>query len=130
MRLLLDTHFVYWWLSGSPKLGKSARATIESNDCAASAVSLVESRIKAMTGQLTLPEPHIIERHLLGDDIPMIALTAAHISESARFEHAHPDLYDRLLLGTAAAENRTLLTRDAALLALAKKARLAFVTEG
>lgn len=130
MKLLLDTHFVYWWLSDSPKLGKHARATIETNECAASAVSLIESRIKTMTGRLTVPELHIIESHLINDGILMIPLSAAHVAQSVRFEHAHPDLYDRLLLGTAAAEGRILLTRDAALLALAKKARLGFVVEG
>ena len=130
MRLLLDTHFVYWWLSGSAKLGKQTRTTIETNDCAACTVSLIESRIKAMTGRLTVPEPRVVEQHLSDDGIAMIALSAAHIAESVRFEHAHPDLYDRLLLGCAAAENRILITRDAALLALAKKAKLAFVAKG
>lgn len=130
MRLLLDTHFVYWWLSGSPKLGKATRAAIEANDCAASAVSLIEARIKVVAGKLKVPEPLVIERHLVRDGIDMIALSAAHITESIRFEHVHPDLYDRLLLGCAVAEARTLLTRDAALLALAKKARLGFVAEG
>lgn len=130
MRILLDTHFVYWWLSGSPKLGRQARTLIETNECMASTVSLIESRIKTMTGRLTVPEPYIVEQHLINDGIGMIPLSAAHIAESVRFEHAHPDLYDRLLLGCAAAENRILLTRDAALLALAKKARLAFVAEG
>ena len=47
-----------------------------------------------------------------------------------RFEQSHPDIYDRLLLGAAIVESCTLLTRDAALLALAKKAKLAWVMEG
>ena len=46
------------------------------------------------------------------------------------FEPAHNDVFDRLLLGAAAAENFTLFTRDATLLALAKKATLAWVVEG
>ena len=46
------------------------------------------------------------------------------------FEPAHNDVFDRLLLGVAAAENFTLLTRDAALLVLARKVKVAWVMEG
>ena len=60
----------------------------------------------------------------------MLPLTSEHVEESTRFEPVHNDVFDRLLLGAAAAENFTLLTRDAALLALAKKAKLAWVVEG
>ena len=69
-------------------------------------------------------------RHLEQDGISILPLAAAHVGESMRFEQSHPDIYDRLLLGAAIVESCTLLTRDAALLALAKKAKLAWVMEG
>ena len=130
MRLLLDTHIVVWWLAGSARLGKRARTLIEENDCAVSAATLIETRFIALTGKAEIPDVPVIVEHLAKDGIALVPLLASHIAESTRFENSHADIYDRMLLGTAAAENRTLLTRDVALLALAKMARLGFVAEG
>jgi hypothetical protein len=41
-----------------------------------------------------------------------------------RFENAHPDIYDRMLLAVAGVERRVLLTREVTLFALGSKARL------
>ena len=130
MRLLLDTHIAIWWLAGSPRLGLRSRALIQDGDCAVSAVTLIETRFLALAGRAEIPDVSVIVQHLEQDGIALIPLAANHIAESARFENSHADIYDRMLLGTAATENRALLTRDAALLALAKKARLGFVAEG
>ena len=130
MKLLLDTHMAVWWLAGSARLGKRARALIEENDCAVSAASLIETRFIALTGKAEIPDVPAIVEHLAKSGIGLVPLMASHIAESTRFENSHADIYDRMLLGVAVVEHRTLLTRDAALLALAKKAKLAFVTEG
>ena len=130
MRLLLDTHMAVWWLAGSARLGKRARALIEESDCAVSAASLIETRFLALAGKAEIPAVPVIVEHLAKDGIALVPLMASHIAQSMRFESSHADIYDRMLLGVAAVENRTLLTRDVALLALAKKARLGFVTEG
>ena len=130
MRLLLDTHIAIWWLAGSPRLGTRSRVLIQDSDCAVSAATLIETRFLALAGRAEIPDASVIVRHLEQDGIALIPLAASHIAESARFENSHADIYDRMLLGTAAIENRALLTRDAALLALAKKARLGFVAEG
>ena len=130
MRLLLDTHMVVWWLAGSVRLGKRARTLIEESDCAVSAASLIETRFIALTRKAEIPDVSLIAEHLAKDGIALVPLMPSHIAESMRFENSHSDIYDRMLLGTAAIENRVLLTRDAALLALARKARLEFVAEG
>ena len=130
MRLLLDTHIAIWWLAGSARLGKEARKLIEGGDCAVSTASLIETRFLSLAGKAEIPEVPVIVRHLEQDGIALLPLMASHIAESTRFENSHTDIYDRMLLGAAAVENRALLTRDAALLALAKKARLGFVVEG
>lgn len=130
MRILLDTHMAIWWLAGSMRLGKSARQMIESGDCAVSAATLIETRFLALAGKAEIPDVPVIVRHLEQNGIVLLPLTDSHIAESMRFDNSHADIYDRMLLGAAAVESRTLLTRDAALLALAKKARLAFVVEG
>lgn len=129
MRLLLDTHLVIWWLSGSHRLGRHAEELIKKNDCAVSAASLIESRFLARAGKARIPDVAVIARHLEQDGIRILPLETAHIAESTRFELSHPDIYDRLLLGTAAASNHVLVTRDAELLALARSAGLTWVLE-
>lgn len=130
MRLLLDTHIAIWWLAGSARLGKNARMLIEESDCAVSTATLIETRFLSLAGRAEIPEVPVIVRHLEQDGIALLPLMASHIAESTRFENSHADIYDRMLLGAAAVENRALLTCDAALLALAKQARLGFVVEG
>ena len=130
MRLLLDTHFVIWWLANSPRLTRQSRQRIAESDCVISAVSLIEMRMKIASGKLTPPPGASAGRQLASEGFNLLTLTSEHVDESARFEPAHNDVFDRLLLGVAAAENFTLLTRDAALLALAKKAKLAWVVAG
>ena len=130
MKLLLDTHIVIWWLAASPRLGKSAHTLTQENDCTVSVATFIESRFLALAGRARIPEVSTMIRHLEQDGISILPLAAGHVGESMRFEQSHPDIYDRLLLGAAIVENRTLLTRDAALLVLARKAKLAWVTEG
>ena len=130
MRLLLDTHFMIWWLGNSPRLSGQSLQRITQSDCVISVVSLIEMRMKIASGKLTPPPGASAERQLASEGFNLLPLTPKHVEESARFEPAHSDVFDRLLLGTAAAENFTLLTHDAALLALAKMAKLAWVMEG
>jgi PIN domain nuclease of toxin-antitoxin system len=130
MRLLLDTHFALWWLSASRRLGRRAQTLIQDSDSAVSVASLIESRMLALAGKARVPDVASIANQLEQDGIPILALETAHVAESMRFELSHTDIFDRLLLGTAAASARTLLTRDSALLALAESARLRWVLEG
>ena len=130
MRLLLDTHFVLWWLGNSPRLSGQSRQRIAKSDCVVSVVSLIEMRMKIASGKLTPPSGASAGRQLASEGFNLLPLTSEHVEESARFEPAHNDVFDRLLLGVAAAENFTLLTRDAALLVLARKAKLAWVMAG
>ena len=130
MRLLLDTHFVIWWLGASSKLGAATRQLIERSDCAVSVASLIEVRMLVIRGKLKLPPGENAHRQLSDEGFSILALKPEHVEESARFEQRHSDIYDRLLLASAGFENRMLLTRDAALLALAQEARLGWVVEG
>ncbi len=127
---MLDTHFVLWWLGGNAKLGASSRRLIAAGDCAVSTASFIEIRTKSAAGKLSVPPVAALHSQLESEGFGIVALTPAHVEAGARFEQGHADVFDRLLLGTAAIEGRTLLTRDAAILVLAKQARLAFVREG
>lgn len=129
MRFLLDSHFVVWWLGANPKLGKT-QLLIERSDCAVSVASLIELRMKAISGKLKMPRDESAHLQLITEGFAIIGIMAEHVEVSARYENSHADMFDRLLLATAQVERRILLTRDEALLALAKKARLDFVAEG
>jgi len=130
VRLLLDTHVVLWWLAGSPKLGGAARRLIGGADCAVSTASLVELRTKVARGKLRLPGIPEFVALLDAEGFQVLAVTPAHVESGTRFELSVADAVDRLLLGTAEVEGRELLTRDAALLALASEAKLRFVRAG
>lgn len=130
MRLLLDTHFIIWWLGSSPKLGKKIRQMISESESAVSTASLIELRMKIVAGKFEPPAGASAGQQLAAEGFTLLSLKPEHVEESARFEQSHGDVYDCLLLGTAVVEGYTLLTRDAALLALAKKVKLAWVMEG
>lgn len=54
MRLLLDTHALFWWLDDDPKLGPAAReAILAARQVAVSTVSIWELAIKLSLGKLS-----------------------------------------------------------------------------
>ena len=57
MRLLLDSHAVYWWMIGSVRLSETARELIlnDANSLLVSAVSIYEIELKAKRGRVELP---------------------------------------------------------------------------
>ncbi|MEI6071846.1 MAG: PIN domain-containing protein [Verrucomicrobiae bacterium] len=74
MKLLLDTHAVLWWATGSGKLGRKAAAAISSpaNEPILSAVSAWELAVKLRRETLSLPR-HLsadITRHAIGFLLP------------------------------------------------------------
>lgn len=58
MRVLLDTHYLLWWLGATPELGAKARDLISepANLIFYSVASLWELRIKEGVGKLVLPD--------------------------------------------------------------------------
>jgi PIN domain nuclease of toxin-antitoxin system len=63
MRLLLDTHFLLWWVTDDPKLPHQCATWIEdrANDIAMSPVSAYEIRFKALKGLLAHGEAAIVQ---------------------------------------------------------------------
>ena len=53
MRLLLDTHFAFWWQTGDPRVTEKVRSVVEAADeVFVSSVSLWELTIKAGLGKV------------------------------------------------------------------------------
>lgn len=118
MRLLLDTQVALWWLTGSRKMPRAARTTIERTPCVVSVASLWEVVIKHRIGKLDVT-PALFRDAIVEAGALVLSVTDQHVLASAQLPTDHSDPFDRLLLAVAVAERLTLLTADEALVALA-----------
>jgi PIN domain nuclease of toxin-antitoxin system len=112
VRILLDTHFLLWWLADAPTLGARARELISTpeNLIAFSAASVWEIRIKQAIGKLDLSED--FAEVLANQPFEPLAVTVAHAHALQDLPLLHRDPFDRLLIAQARLERLTLLTRD------------------
>ena len=116
-RYLIDTHLLYWWLTGSAKLGPAATDRLQRELIVVSTVSLWEMVLKNRKGKLPLPDESLHEA-VSGQGFELIPITSGQIEALRGLDVAHEDPFDRLLLATASAEQCTFLTRDRPILAL------------
>ena len=118
-RYLLDTHLIYWWMTADPRLGKATQrlvADIES-EIVVSTASVWEMVLKNSKGKLPLPQGSLAEQ-LKAQGFVLLPILPRHIEAVRSLACAHADPFDRLLIAQARDERLTLLTRDAAVLAL------------
>lgn len=117
MRLLLDTHILLWWLSGSARLPRRSRERLvdPGNTLFISAASLWEIRIKESLGRIQVPAD--LERQLGPLGMEALAISTAHTAALADLPLLHRDPFDRMLLAQASVEGMKLLTSDRAVLA-------------
>ena len=113
MRLLLDSHAVYWWMAGSPRLSRTARELIldNENDLLVSAVSIYEIELKAKRGRVDLP-PQELRAALRRNAVVDLALTHEHAEYAACLDRDHRDPWDRLLAAQARLEGCALVSTD------------------
>lgn len=116
--ILLDTNALLWVYEGSPRLGRAARAAIESSSRVYySAVSITEMVIKEGLGRLDVLADPVAEFERSG--LVMLPLTAGHAIAMREFPSlTRHDPFDRMLLAQACADRLTLLTSDRTLLGL------------
>ena len=122
MKLLLDTHALYWWLMGSAKLSPNAGAAIadQSNSVHVSVVTAFELGFKVRLGKLPEASPlaSTFEAAVLGQGFELLLLTTQHALVAANHAMAHRDPFDRMLIAQAEVESMALVTADAALRAV------------
>ena len=113
MRLLLDSHAVYWWMAGSTRLSRTARELIldNENDLLVSAVSIYEIELKAKRGRVDLP-PQELRAALRRNAVVDLALTHEHAEYAACLDWDHRDPWDRLLAAQARLEGCALVSTD------------------
>ena len=124
-RYLLDTHLIYWWMTGDARLGKATQRIIAKSEIVVSAASVWEMTLKNARGKLPLPQGSLTEQ-LEAQGFALLPILPRHIEAVRSLTCTHADPFDRLLIAQAYDERLTLLTRDAAILALG----LDGVTEG
>ena len=116
-RYLLDTHLVYWWMTGDARLGKATQRIIAKSEIIVSTASVWEMVLKNAKGKLPLPHGSLAEQ-LEAQGFVMLPILPRHIEAARSLTCAHADPFDRLLIAQAYDERLILLTRDAAILAL------------
>lgn len=116
-RYLLDTHLVYWWMTGDARLGKVTRSIIAESEIIVSTASVWEMVLKNAKGKLPLPQGSIAEQ-LEVQGFVILPILPRHIEAARSLTCTHADPFDRLLIAQAYDERLALLTRDAAILAL------------
>ena len=121
MTVLLDTHTLLWWLWGSARLGKQAKALIlaDSTEIWVSAASLWETSIKTSLGRLdrlpSFEKEMRVEMERSG--FRPLPITFDHALAVRELPPHHRDPFDRLLIAQALCENLTLVTADPAIAA-------------
>jgi len=116
MRLLLDTHTALWLVNEHEKLSSKVTSMLmdEAHELYISIISAWEIAIKASIGKLS--EFAGGSKAFLAqiDDMPISILTVTpkHIEIVETLPFHHRDPFDRLIIGTANAENMTILTAD------------------
>ena len=116
-RYLLDTHLIYWWMTADTRLGKATQRIIAKSDIVVSTASIWEMVLKNAKGKLPLP-PGSLTEQLEVQGFVLLPILPRHIEAARSLTGTHADPFDRLLIAQAYDERLTLLTRDAAILAL------------
>jgi PIN domain nuclease of toxin-antitoxin system len=116
MALLLDTHAFLWWVDGSPRLSKRARAAIgrPGEQVVVSLASCWEMAIKVSLGRLKLAAPldRFVAEHLAANGFHPLAITLPHAARVATLPFHHRDPFDRLLAAQALDAELAIVSAD------------------
>lgn len=114
MRLLLDTHAFFWWLSGSSRLSLPARQAIadEDNEVMVSAASAWEIATKHRIGKLPDAEALALDipGAIAGQNFEELPITIEHAAHAGALPGPHRDPFDRMLIAQALSGNLVLVS--------------------
>ena len=112
MRLLLDSHILYWALTNPTKLTPNEQLALSNpeNDVFVSPASLWELHIKAKKGKLELSNAFLDA--VLTTGFLELGITMIHTNTIATLPDIHNDPFDRVLAAQAKSESLTLITHD------------------
>ena len=113
MRLLLDTHVLIWWDSGSAMKPETIEAIQVADQVHVSTASAWEISIKAALGRLETDRR--LDDVVGGSGFEELPIRFSHAAAVRHLPPHHRDPFDRMLVGQAQVEGLTIVTRDAAL---------------
>ena len=119
MRVLLDTHAMYWYIEGDPQLSAAARMHIQdaSNDILISPASYWEIAIKVSIGKWILNRTYeeFIDIALKRYGFQLLPILPTHTARLIGLPFRHRDPFDRLLVVQALVESIPIVSNDSAL---------------
>lgn len=121
MRLLLDTHAMYWYIEDDPQLSSLARASIQdaTNEILISPTSYWEIAIKVSLGKWRLNRPYeeFIDLGLTQYGFRILPILPVHTARliGLPFPPGHKDPFDRLLVAQVLVEQIAIVSADAPL---------------
>ena len=125
MRLLLDTHTLFWIVRDPKKVSAQVTSIMksETSEVFVSAATAWEIATKVRKGKLAFDPAFLdtFDDHLRGHGFEPLTITSAHASAGGRLNGAHGDPFDRMLAAQAMIEGLTVATVDAAIAALGAK---------
>jgi PIN domain nuclease of toxin-antitoxin system len=118
LRLLLDTHVLYWWHRGDAALSELARAAIADgqNEKYVSAITAWEFITKYRSGKQSEFSGIAadVEAVVASHGFVQLPITMRHAQVASCLPSHHKDPMDRFLIGQALAEDMTIVTADGA----------------
>jgi PIN domain nuclease of toxin-antitoxin system len=119
VRVLLDTHALYWFVEGDSQLSTTARTLIQdaSNEILISPASHWEIAIKVSLGKWKLNRPFeaFIDVALNSYGFQVLPILPTHTAMVIGLPFHHKDPFDRLLVAQASSEGIALVSNDPAL---------------
>jgi PIN domain nuclease of toxin-antitoxin system len=118
VRLLLDTHALYWYIEGDPHLSGPAQTWIQdaSNEILISPASYREIAIKISIGkwQLNRPYEEFLDIGLNQYGFQVLPILPTHTARliGLPFPPGHKDPFDRLLVSQALVEQIPIVSAD------------------
>ena len=116
MRVLLDTHTLFWFIDGDEKLSNTAAAVIgePTNSIFFSPASYWEMAIKISLGKWQLNQPYadFIDIALVDYSIEILNISPGHTAELLNLPFHHRDPFDRLFIAQAMAEGIEIISAD------------------
>ncbi len=116
MRLLLDTHAMYWYIEGDPQLSGAAQTAIQdtANEVLISPASYWEIAIKVSLGKWKLNRAYedFIELGLNTYSFHVLPILPTHTARVIGLPFHHRDPFDRLRVAQALAEGLSVVSND------------------
>jgi PIN domain nuclease of toxin-antitoxin system len=116
VRLLLDTHAMYWYIEGDPQLSANAQTLIQeaANEILISPASYWEIAIKISIGKWTMNRTYeeFIDIGLNKYGFQVLPILPTHTARVIGLPFHHRDPFDRLLVAQALAENIPISSND------------------